>query len=94
MCNFHFDAALAFPSLNQVIYSFAAGSRLIPVQTHVNKKLKYQKKKNNNNKLSMWDVYPGVVVNLHTSHHSHLGLAGYSKLINGLRAPASGAFVC
>ena len=51
--NFHFDAALAFPSLNQVIYSLAAGSRLIPVQTHLNKKLKYQKKK-----LSMWDVYP------------------------------------
>lgn len=43
--NFHFDAALAFPSLNQVIYSLAAGSRLIPVQTHLNKKLKYQKKK-------------------------------------------------
>ena len=42
----------------------------------------------------MWDVYPGVVVNLHTSHHSHHGLGGYSKLINGLRAAASGAFVC
>ena len=92
MCNFHFDAALAFPYLNQVIYSFAAGSRLIPVQTHVNKKLKYQKKKEK--KLNMWDVYPGVVVNLHTSHHSHHGLGGYSKLINGLRAAASGAFVC
>ena len=42
----------------------------------------------------MWDVYPGVVANLHTSHHSHHGLGGYSKLINGLRAAASGAFVC
>ena len=92
MCNLHFDAALAFPSLNQVIYSFAAGSRSIPVQTHVNKKLKYKKKKK---KIpSMWDVYPDVVVNLHTSHHSHHGLGGYSKLINGLRAAASGAFVC
>ena len=45
MCNFHFDAALVFPCLYQVIYSFAAGSRLIPVQKHVNKKLKYKKKK-------------------------------------------------
>ena len=33
-------------------------------------------------------------VNLHTSHHSHHGVGGYSKLINGLRAAASGAFVC
>jgi len=33
------------------------------------------------------------MVNLHTSHHSHHGLGGYSKLINGLRAAASGAFV-
>ena len=90
MCNFHFDAALALPCLNQVIYSFAApGSRSIPVQKHVNKKLKYKKKTP-----SMWDVYPGVVVNFHTSHHSHLRLGGYSKLINGLRAAASGAFVC
>ena len=31
------------------------------------------------------------MVNLHTSHH---GLGGYSKLINGLRAAASCAFVC
>ena len=31
------------------------------------------------------------MVNLHTSHH---GLGGYSKLINGLRAAATGAFVC
>ena len=92
MCNFHFDAALVFPCLYQVIFSFAAGSRLILVQTHANKKLKYQK-------IyiyipSMWDVYPGVVVNLHTSHHSHHGLGGYSKLINGLRAAASGVFLC
>ena len=36
------------------------------------------------------DVDPGVVVNLHTSHYR---LGGYSKLINGLRAAASGAFV-
>ena len=28
------------------------------------------------------------------SHHSHHGLGGYSKLTNGLRAAASGAFVC
>ena len=91
MCNFHFDAALVFPCLYQVIFSFAEGSPLIPMQTHANKKLKYQKKK----KIpSMWDVYPDVVVNLHTSHHSHHGLGGYSKLINGLRAAASGAFVC
>ena len=34
----------------------------------------------------MGDVDPGVVVNLHTSHH---GLGGYSKLINGLRAANS-----
>ena len=34
------------------------------------------------------------IYNLHTSHHSHHGLGGYSKLINGLRAAASGAFVC
>ena len=40
------------------------------------------------------DVDPGVVVNLHSSHHSHHGLGGYSKLTNGLRAAASGAFVC
>ena len=33
-------------------------------------------------------------VNLHTSHHSHRGVGGYSKLINGLRAAARGAFVC
>ena len=32
------------------------------------------------------DVDPSVVVNLHTSHHSHHGLGGYSKLTNGLRA--------
>ena len=32
------------------------------------------------------DVDPGLVVNLHTSHHSHHGLGGYSKLTNGLRA--------
>ena len=37
------------------------------------------------------DVDPGVVVNLHTSHYR---LGGYSKLLNGLRAAASGAFVC
>ena len=37
---------------------------------------------------------PGDVVNLHTSHHSHHELGGYSKIINGLRAAASGAFVC
>jgi len=40
------------------------------------------------------DIDPGVVVNLHTSHHLHHGLSGYSELINGLRAAASGAFVC
>ena len=40
------------------------------------------------------DVELGGVVNLHTSHHSHHGLGGYSKLINGPRAAASGAFVC
>ena len=40
------------------------------------------------------DVDPGVVVNLHTSHHSHHGLGGYSKGTNGLRAAASDAFVC
>ena len=33
-------------------------------------------------------------VTLHTSHHSHHGLGGYSKLINELRAAVSGAFVC
>ena len=43
---------------------------------------------------SVGDVDPSVVVNLHSSHHSHHGLGGYSKLINGLRAAASGAFVC
>ena len=43
---------------------------------------------------SVGDVDPGVVVNLHSSHHSHHGLGGYSKLTNGLRAAASGAFVC
>ena len=43
---------------------------------------------------SVGDVDPGVVVNLHSSHHSHHGSGGYSKLINGLRAAASGAFVC
>ena len=32
------------------------------------------------------DVDLGVVVNLHTSHHSHHGLGGYSKLTNELRA--------
>ena len=32
---------------------------------------------------------PGVVVNLHTLQY---GLVGYSKLINELRAAASGAF--
>ena len=37
------------------------------------------------------DLDPGVVVNLHTSHYR---LGGYSKLLNGLRAAASGAFVC
>ena len=31
---------------------------------------------------------------LHTSHHSHHGLGWCSKLLNGLRAAASGAFVC
>ena len=40
------------------------------------------------------DIDPGVVVNLHTSHHSHHGLGGYNKLINGLTAAASGAIVC
>ena len=40
------------------------------------------------------DVDPGDVVSLHTSHHSHHGLGGYSKIINGLRAAASGTFVC
>ena len=34
-----------------------------------------------------------VVVNLHTSHHSH-GLGGCRKVINGLKAAATGAFVC
>ena len=43
---------------------------------------------------SVGDIELGVVVNLHSSHHSHHGLGGYSKLINGLRAAASGAFVC
>ena len=43
---------------------------------------------------SVREVDPGDVVNLHSSKHSHHGLAGYSKLINGLRAAASGAFVC
>ena len=43
---------------------------------------------------SVRDVDPGDVVNLHSSHHSRHGLGGYSKLINGLRAAASGAFVC
>ena len=38
------------------------------------------------------DVDPGSVVDLLTSHHSHHGVSGYSKLINGLRAAASGAF--
>ena len=42
----------------------------------------------------MGDVDLGVVVNVHSSHHSHHGLGGYSKLTNGLRAAASGAFVC
>ena len=37
---------------------------------------------------------PRVVVNLHPSHHSHHLLGGYSKLTNGLRAAASGVFVC
>ena len=32
---------------------------------------------------SVGDIDPGGVVNLHTSHHSHHGLSGYSKLING-----------
>ena len=40
------------------------------------------------------DTDPGGVVNLHTSHHSHHALGGYSKLINRLRAAASGAIVC
>jgi len=43
---------------------------------------------------SVGDVDPGVVVSLHSSHHSHHGLGEYSKLTNGLRAAASGAFVC
>ena len=38
------------------------------------------------------DVDPGVMVNLHSSHHSHRGLGGYCKLTNGLRVAASGAF--
>ena len=33
-------------------------------------------------------------VNLHTSHHSHHGVGGYSKLINGLRAAASAWRLC
>ena len=37
---------------------------------------------------------PSVVDNFHTSHHSHHGLGGYRKLINGLRVAASGPFVC
>ena len=44
--------------------------------------------------VSLFDVGHGVVVSLHTSHHSHHGLGGYSKLINGLMAAATGAFVC
>ena len=39
------------------------------------------------------DVDPSGVANLHTSPQSHHGLGGYSKLINGLRMAASGAFV-
>ena len=37
---------------------------------------------------------PGGLANLHISHHSHNGLGRYRKLINGLRAAVSGAFVC
>ena len=37
---------------------------------------------------------PCGVFNRHSSHHSHHGLGGYSKLINELRAAASGAFAC
>ena len=33
-------------------------------------------------------------VNLHTSHHSHHGVGGYSKVINGLRAAASAWRLC
>ena len=39
-------------------------------------------------------VDPCGVVNRHSSHHSHHGLGGYIKLTNGLRAAASGTFVC
>ena len=33
-------------------------------------------------------------VNLHTSHHSHHGVGGYSKLITGPRAAASAWRLC
>ena len=44
--------------------------------------------------VSLLDVGHGVVVSLHTLHHSHHGLGGYSKPINGLKPAATGAFVC
>ena len=44
--------------------------------------------------VSLLDVGHAFVVSLHTSHHSHHGLGGYSKLINGLKAAATDAFVC
>ena len=39
-------------------------------------------------------MYGVLFITTFITHHSHYALGGYSKLTNGLRVAASGAFVC